>query len=89
MLRSATNVPPYPAPPVRLLPMFRNVCIQHAWKLVPTGKGLLSEKEYVSRAIEFEMTVIAHIQRDRADAPETREFKKSFDLTFEVRGIQR
>lgn len=59
------------------------------WKLIPTGKGLLSEKEYVSRTIEFEMKVIAHIQRDRADAPETREFKKCFDLTFEVRGFQR
>lgn len=39
----------------------------------------------MARVVEFEMTVMAHIQKERADAADVKEFKSKFEVTFEVR----
>ncbi|CAM9778395.1 unnamed protein product, partial [Ectocarpus sp. 12 AP-2014] len=55
----------------------------HSWRLVPKQAGLLSAAEYRTRAIEFEVTVVAHMQQDRQQDEDEKVFKNTFDATFE------
>lgn len=67
--------------------MFLLFCVrQRSWRLVPKQAGLLSAAEYRTRAIEFEVTVVAHMQQDRQQDEDEKVFKNTFDATFEVGG---
>lgn len=59
--------------------------LQHSWRLVAKQEGLLSAVEYSSRQIEFEVSVVAHIQQDRPEDQDEKVFSCTFEITFQVR----
>lgn len=59
--------------------------VQHSWRLVPKQAGLLSNVDYETRSMNFEVKVVAHMQQDRQQDEDEKEFTNKFDLTFKVR----
>ncbi|CAM9801347.1 unnamed protein product [Pylaiella littoralis] len=55
----------------------------HSWRLVPKQSALLSDVDYNTRSIEFEVKVVAHMQQDKEQDEDERVFTNKFDLTFQ------
>lgn len=53
---------------------------------MPKHTGLLSAEAYATRTVEFEVTVVAHMQQDRQQDDDEKVLKSMFEITFEVRG---
>lgn len=58
---------------------------QRSWRLVPKQAGLLLAEEHCTRAIKFEVTVVARMHKEKKQDEGERVFLETFDMVFEVR----